>query len=64
MPTIMKWYGIQISHDENCTLCGKKEQLVTDETFLKSLKAMGSGNFTGLDLGEIPTEPEPQNDPD
>ncbi len=64
MPTIMKWYGIQISHDENCTLCGKKEQLVTDETFLKSLKAMGSGNFTDLDLGKIPTEPEPQNDPD
>lgn len=53
MPTIMKWYGINISKDDNCTLCGNKESLATDETFLESLKAMGSGDFSGLNLEDI-----------
>ena len=53
MPTIMKWYGINISKDDNCTLCGHKESLATDETFLESLKAMGSGDFSGLNLEDI-----------
>lgn len=56
MPTIMKWYGIQISKDDNCTLCGKQKSLNTDEAFLESLKAMGSGNFSDLNLDEITTE--------
>ncbi|WP_301885985.1 MULTISPECIES: ThiF family adenylyltransferase [Bacteroides] len=53
MPTIMKWYGINISKDDDCTLCGHKESLATDETFLESLKAMGSGDFSGLNLEDI-----------
>jgi len=53
MPTIMKWYGINISKDENCTLCGHKDSLTTDDNFLDSLKAMGSGDFSELDLSEI-----------
>lgn len=53
MPTIMKWYGINISKDENCTLCGHKESLATDDTFLESLKAMGSDDFSGLNLDNI-----------
>lgn len=53
MPTIMKWYGINISKDENCTLCGHRSELTTDDNFLNSLKAMGSGDFSGLDLSEI-----------
>lgn len=53
MPTIMKWYGINISKDENCTLCGSKSKLMTDDKFLDSLKAMGSGDFSDLDLAEI-----------
>lgn len=60
MPTIMKWYGINISKDENCTLCGHKESLSTDETFLNSLKAMGSGDFSGLDLEGISTVESPE----
>lgn len=54
MPTIMKWYGINISKDEHCCLCGKKESLDTDESFLASLKAMGSGDFSKLNLDEMP----------
>lgn len=53
MPTIMKWYGINISKDDSCTLCGHKESLATDEAFLESLKAMGSGDFSGLNLEDI-----------
>lgn len=53
MPTIMKWYGINISKDDNCVLCGHKESLVTDDTFLESLKAMGSGDFSGLSLDDM-----------
>lgn len=55
MPTIMKWYGMNISMDDNCTLCGHPHTLDTDSTFLESLKAMGSGNFEGLNLDELPT---------
>lgn len=50
MPAIMKWYGINISKDGNCPVCGKKERLLTDDKFLKSLKEMGSGDFSGLRL--------------
>lgn len=53
MPTIMRWYGINISKDDNCVLCGRKESLVTDDTFLESLKAMGSGDFSGLSLDDM-----------
>ena len=53
MPTIMKWYGINISKDDNCVLCGHKESLATDDTFLESLKAMGSGDFSGLSLDDM-----------
>lgn len=53
MPTIMKWYGINISKDDNCTLCGENSKLVAEDKYLDSLKAMGSGDFSGLDLGEI-----------
>lgn len=54
MPTIMKWYGINISHDENCAICGKKETLRSDSTFMESLESMGSGDFSGLDLDNLP----------
>lgn len=56
MPTIMRWYGISISHDEHCPLCGNQQSLRTDDGFMKSLKAMGSDNFEGLDLGSLPPE--------
>lgn len=54
MPTIMKWYGVNISKDEHCSLCGRKESLATDDTFLESLRAMGSSDFSGLNLDEMP----------
>lgn len=50
MPTIMRWYGINISKDKNCALCGSKESLDNGDTFMESLKAMGSNDFSGLDL--------------
>lgn len=55
MPTIMKWYGINISKDDNCTICGNKKELSTDEMFLNSLKTMGSDDFNNLDLNEFDT---------
>ncbi len=53
-----KWYGINISRDENCSLCGHVESLATDSTYLESLEAMGSGDFSGLSLDDIPSENE------
>ena len=50
MPTIMKWYGINITKDDNCPICGKKEQLATDDKYLQSLNEMGSADFSGLSL--------------
>lgn len=60
MPTIMKWYGINISKEENCSICGKKDVLDTDETYLESLKAMGSSDFSNLSLDDI-TDPNFEN---
>lgn len=53
MPTIMKWYGINISKDNNCTLCGHKKYLTTDDGLIESLKAMGSDDFSELNIDDI-----------
>lgn len=53
MPTIMKWYGVNISKDVNCTICGNNNSLVTDDAFFESLKAMGSDKFYDLSLCDI-----------
>lgn len=55
MPTIMRWYGIDISKDDNCAVCGKAEALETDDSFMESLKSMGSDNFSDLSLDDITT---------
>ena len=52
MPTIMRWYGMNISANEECTLCGKKEKLAVGETFMDSLRVMGSDNLEELSLPE------------
>ena len=52
MPTIMKWYGINITKDDNCPICGKKEELATDDKYLQSLSEMGSADFSGLSLDD------------
>lgn len=61
MPTIMKWYGINISKAEDCVICGKKDSLNTDETYLDSLKAIGSSDFSNLSLTDITDDKSPDN---
>lgn len=53
MPTIMRWYGINISKVDSCTLCGQSQSLSAGDNFMASLQAMGSGNFEGLNLEEL-----------
>lgn len=53
MPTIMRWYGMNISHDENCSVCGNNLHL-QDINSMESLEAMGSSDFSGLNLKDIP----------
>lgn len=55
MPTIMKWYGVNITKDDKCPVCGNSFSL-QDEGSLKSLEAMGSSNFEGLSLKEIDSQ--------
>lgn len=55
MPTIMKWYGINISKDENCSLCGKKDALETDDSYLRLLNTMGSNDLFELNLDDLPS---------
>lgn len=50
LPTIMKWYGIDITKDEHCPICGPKNELITNDQFLKSLHVMGSDDFSELSL--------------
>lgn len=52
MPTIMRWYGMNITKNEHCALCSKSE-LQTDDRFMDSLRNMGSDNFSDLDLSKI-----------
>lgn len=54
MPTVMRWYGMNISHDENCPLCGHRQSLQVDDGLMESLRVMGSDNFEGLDLDNLP----------
>lgn len=52
MPTIMRWYGMNITANDDCTLCGDREKLAVGENFMESLRAMGSDNLEGLALPE------------
>ena len=51
LPTIMKWYGIDISKNEGCTLCGDNPlKIIDNDASLDLLKAMGSANLSDLSL--------------
>lgn len=51
MPTIMKWYGVDIAKNPNCTLCGKSNLTVnTPETDLLNERM---GEFANVNLPEI-----------
>lgn len=53
MPTIMRWYGINISKIENCPVCGTAHTLKTEDDFIASMQGIGPANFEGLDLDEL-----------
>lgn len=40
MPTIMRWYGVDVERDEGCSLCGSHMRLDTGESFAE---AFGEG---------------------
>lgn len=52
MPTIMKWYGVTVEPQKDCTLCGKANLQIDEESkqVMASLEAMGGANFEGLSL--------------
>ena len=48
----MRWYGMNITANDDCTLCGNREKLAVGDNFMESLRAMGSDNLEGLALPE------------
>lgn len=52
MPTIMRWYGMNISKNENCAVCGGYHSLKTVDEFTDSL-GMTPSSFEGLDLDAL-----------
>lgn len=52
MPTILKWYGVNVEPRENCTMCGKTKLHTGNEEAhaMSTLDALGGANFEGLSL--------------
>lgn len=42
MPTIMRWYGVDVDRDEGCSLCGSHIRLDTGETFIEEFGDIAS----------------------
>ncbi len=42
MPTIMRWYGVEVDRDEGCALCGTDKILDTGEAFVEGYGDMAS----------------------
>ena len=52
MPTIMKWYGVDIAHNTHCNLCGNEAEL-TVETESTRLIHEKMGEFANIKAPEI-----------
>lgn len=52
MPTIMRWYGMDVPQRKDCPLCGQNILEIDDsaEHLMASLKAIGADNFEDLTL--------------
>lgn len=62
LPTIMRWYGVEIEPNEECSLCGSSVKLDLGNDYAEQLRAMGAEagidlsaglNLTGLSLDPL-----------
>lgn len=55
LPTIMRWYGVDIEREDNCALCGSKVRLDLGNEYAETLKQIGGMPITNthLSLKEI-----------
>ena len=55
LPTIMKWYGVDVPRREDCTLCGhaRLDAGLEAQRVLDSLNALGSADFDNLSLSDL-----------
>ena len=55
LPTIMKWYGVDVPRREDCTLCGhaRLDAGLEAKRVLDSLNALGSADFDNLSLSDL-----------
>lgn len=57
LPTIMRWYAINISQKDDCCLCSAHGDLKgTGDAYMQSLKDMGSNDLGDISLSDISTE--------
>lgn len=54
LPTIMRWYGVEIDRNEECSLCGHEVRLDHGDEYLSTLDAMSPGE--GLRLPSLNLE--------
>ena len=50
MPTVMKWYGIDITHSPECPVCGHQHVLKTDDPLGLTAEMLGASDFSTLSL--------------
>lgn len=48
MPTIMRWYGLNISKNLSCPVCGDIDTLTVSDSYMESLKTLGSDEIPSL----------------
>lgn len=56
LPTIMRWYGVEIERNDECSLCGNEVRLNHGAEYLRTLDAMNPGaglKLPSLDLNDI-----------
>ena len=57
MPTILKWYGVDIAHNDNCNLCGQHSSLTveTQETIIlnERMGVLANVSIPEVDLGSF-----------
>lgn len=53
LPTIMRWYGVDIPKNDGCSLCGTNVKLDLGQEYADTLRCMGGENSGSLDFSNL-----------
>ena len=53
MPTIMKWYGMNIDRESDCNVCNAETALKVDTEVLESMNLLDTSNLSDIDMSDF-----------